>query len=1082
MSIQTNTQRELDFEKDLINYLCSGTLTAPNELDALINRGDVIKTRLWQYEPTIKTTDDLWANFKAILEKLNQNTLNYPLSINEFAQVKKIIHGLATPFMAGQFLYGTNGVSQIEIDLDDGRHVFLTVFDQNQIGAGDTVYQVVNQIRRPATIIGNQERIFDTTLLINGLPIIQIEEKKDTRDVNEALNQMHQYISEHQYRDIFSTLQILVAITPNNVKYMANTTADRFNKSFAFNWQRKSDNEIVRDWREFADNMLSIPMAHQMATSFMILDGTKNKQALRVMRPYQVYATQKVMQALKRADFSFGLNKIGYIWHTTGSGKTITSFKTAWLASRHPKVDKVVFLVDRIALTNQTLEDYQAYDPDNTDGIGTIQDTANTTDLQRKLNSKSGGIIITSVQKLQTLIKRRSFTPPDKNIVFIVDEAHRSTGGESFEAIQKAFKHSAWVGYTGTPMFDETTKGKRTGDIFGEMLHAYTIREAIADKNVLGFKVDFATTISTEEMKNNYLPKFYQDKYPKWSDEQIKDKIAKMSDEDMDDSISPSFYDNNADHVRLVVADIFHHWKNRSVWDNATQTARYNAILTTYVGGGKASSPMAMMYFREFMRVNRERAERGEFTLNVAVTYSLNSSNSDNMVESNAGLHEAISVYNETFGTTFGLDNVAGYTEDVINRLSKKTQDGKFLDIVIVIDQLLTGFNAPELNTLYVDRTLKEASLIQAYSRTNRLSEDNPKTKPWGRIVNYRWPTHNENLMNEALAIYANKNSAELSDEERKASNQKDGILAGEFNQIIAETRQIIENIRQKTDDFNHLPPSETERENMMEALRRYNANVAKLMQYDAQQDDSGQDIGFDYDNPNALIEHLGMTADEEIALTITLANELKQHFANKNQVPIWQIELTMTHIKDIKVDYDYLTMLVNLLLEQIANGDTVGAEKTQEDLQKFADTLEDRTLAEQISTTTQSICQGEINQDELSTTINKNHDGKFDGLAVIAQAHTKATHRYFLEFRIQWGLTDVITNNDLLALFARHQYGKEDLNELGQLDKLLTEATSVYGEFAQDPSIASLSKIKYRKQLRQAIQKLADDVAKHKE
>lgn len=177
MSIQKNTQGELAFETELINYLSSGTLTNPNELDAIINKGGVIKTRLWQYEPNIKTTDDLWANFKAILERLNQTTLGNPLSVNEFAQVKKIISGLSTPFKAGQFLYGVNGVSQIEIDLDDGRHVFLTVFDQSQVGAGDTVYQIVNQIHRPAVVVGNQDRIFDTTLLINGLPIIQIEKK-----------------------------------------------------------------------------------------------------------------------------------------------------------------------------------------------------------------------------------------------------------------------------------------------------------------------------------------------------------------------------------------------------------------------------------------------------------------------------------------------------------------------------------------------------------------------------------------------------------------------------------------------------------------------------------------------------------------------------------------------------------------------------------------------------------------------------------------------------------------------------------------------------------------------------------------
>ncbi len=185
-----------------------------------------------------------------------------------------------------------------------------------------------------------------------------------------------------------------------------------------------------------------------------------------------------------------------------------------------PKIDKVVFVVDRIALTKQTNENYSAYDPDaSEDMIGSVQNTYNTNDLSRKLKSKDNNIVVTSVQKLDTLVKRKSFKAPDKNIVFIVDEAHRSTGSENFEKIQKAFKKSAWIGYTGTPMFDETTSGLRTEDIFGPLLHAYTIREAIADRNVLGFKVDFETTIDEEQMKLQYLPNFYREHYPKWTEQ-----------------------------------------------------------------------------------------------------------------------------------------------------------------------------------------------------------------------------------------------------------------------------------------------------------------------------------------------------------------------------------------------------------------------------------------------------------------------------------------------------------------------------------------------------------------------------------
>ena len=227
---------EQQFETELIDALC-GKAAQPDELGWGVVREPmvdyVVKTKLWKYEPHIKTTEQLWDNFKSILERHNQSTLDHPLSVVEFNQVKKAISDLRTPYQAGQFLYGLNGVSQIEVDLDDGRHVFLTVFDQKQIGAGDTVYQVVNQIQRPAKIPGKRDRRFDTTLLINGLPIIQIEEKAEEHDVDEALNQMHQYIEENQYSDIFSTVQILIAITPYGAKYIANTTSDRFNKDFA---------------------------------------------------------------------------------------------------------------------------------------------------------------------------------------------------------------------------------------------------------------------------------------------------------------------------------------------------------------------------------------------------------------------------------------------------------------------------------------------------------------------------------------------------------------------------------------------------------------------------------------------------------------------------------------------------------------------------------------------------------------------------------------------------------------------------------------------------------------------------------
>ncbi len=209
----------------------------------------------------------------------------------------------------------------------------------------------------------------------------------------------------------------------------------------------------------------------------------------------------------------------------TGSGKTITSFKTAWLASKLPTVDKVVFLVDRKALTSQTRDNYRAYDPEGFGDTSSIEDTANTNELSRKLKAKDNNIIVTSVQKLERLASRKNFKAPDRNFVFIVDEAHRSTGGQAFEKIQKAFKKSAWIGYTGTPIFTDTKEKDSTPQVFGNNLHTYTIREAIADKNVLGFKVDFMTTLASDAVKTKYLPDFFRNQHPNWSEEKIQAKI-----------------------------------------------------------------------------------------------------------------------------------------------------------------------------------------------------------------------------------------------------------------------------------------------------------------------------------------------------------------------------------------------------------------------------------------------------------------------------------------------------------------------------------------------------------------------------
>ena len=613
-------------------------------------------------------------------------------------------------------------------------------------------------------------------------------------------------------------------------------------------------------------------------------------------------------------------------------------------------------------------------------------------------------------------------------------------------------------------MFDETTSGLRTEEIFGPLLHAYTIREAIADRNVLGFKVDFQTTIDEEQMKNKYLPMFYRDRYPKWTEKQIQDKIENLTPEDMDDAIEPSFYDENMDHIKLVVEDIFRNWRNRSY------DGKYNALFTTHVGGNRASTPMAMMYFDEFQRVNKENEKNGKLTLKVAVTFSLNASNNNTMLDTNKGLFRAMECYNKEFGTSFGMDDVAGYTQDVTSRLNKTAKDKNFLDIVIVIDQLLTGFDAPELNTLYVDRTLKGAALIQAYSRTNRIAD--METKPWGRIVNYRWPAQNEKYMNDALAIYANKDSAILSDDEKRKANKKAGIIAKPFEQVMEEVKEVIQKLDDLTDGFVKIPPSEKKREEMWYLLHSYNSGMAKLKQYNPEQI-NGNNVGFDYDNPDQLLEKLGMTSEQEVMLTTTLANELKQCIAKEKKIPFYEIDLKMTHVKDIKVDYDYLTKLVEDLLNQVHEGKTEEAEATKEKIHQFANGLDDRNYATKIINASDAIIKKQYPPKDAQM---KYPVRLHNSEEIIQEANMISIDRVLLDFRVDWGITDIITSAEMRELFSSHRYGEQDLDDVGQITNIIAKASENYKTLAHKEEIQSLSRIKYRNGLRDAIYRLADE------
>lgn len=1014
---------ELEFEDEFIDYLS--------------NIGGV---KQWEYAKEIKTIDQLWLNFKRILEKNNQARLKKELSVTEFNFVKEAIMKIRTPYEAGQFLHGINGVSEVDITLDDGQTVFLTVFDQSQVGAGNTVYQVVNQIGRTHVIDGKLNRRFDVTLLINGLPIIQIELKKARIAAGESFNQMKQYVAEKQFTNIFSTLQILVAMTPYEIKYMANTSIDSFNTDFAFNWQDEKTAQPIRNWKQFSDLVLSIPMAHNLATRYMILDGTKNREHLKVMRPYQVYATRSVIEKVEQHKFKYSDGKLGYIWHTTGSGKTITSFKTAWLASRLPNVDKVIFLVDRIALTNQTSDAYRAYDPvaGFSGNSGIVSDTDSVNDLFRKLKSKSNkNILVTSIQKMSILSERKSLKELNQNILFIVDEAHRSTGDGTdsdgmLERIRTSLPTAAWVGYTGTPKFPQTK------EIFGELLHAYTIKEAIADKNVLGFKVEFKETI---------------------------DAPLDPSADDIDDNIRQSVYDTSPDHVRLVVKDIVEKWDSRS------NNRKYNALFSVHVGGVKTSSPRVMEYYDEFSRVNQQLDE--DKKLKVGVSFSMVTNNSNYQLETNENLHRAIKDYNKMFNVNYDMTTIKEYSEDFASRLNKTAMDGKYLDLAIVIDQYLTGFDAQLLNTLYLDRTLKGSALIQAYSRTNRIH--NFTTKPWGIIVNYRWPAQNEILMNEALAVYSDRSSGDEQQSffENKEKNIDDGILAADYHVIQEDLKSLLSEISDMTDGFIRVPASEKQQEDLFVSLSQYNGLMNKIKQYPF---DEKEGIGYPADNPEQFFQSLGITEDQEIILTTVIANELKQIIAKKEDIDISHINLAMEHIQEIIINYDYLIDLIAKMADQVHEKKMDEASNTKVEVIKELNKIDNDRELLQIQRFVEQIFDGSYVFDKYPAPRDTNEMKR-----AMDQAAKKNSKRLIGELIAHFGLFNSVSVDELYSVIKRHRRGQDDLDKQNHITNIINKSKPHYKDLAVQ-EVAELSWINYRRELKERVFELAEEIKETEE
>lgn len=739
--------KESDFEEALIKILSEKGW----EKEVLKNYSEQELLRNW--------ANILFENNRDI-DRLN----DYPLTDSEMQQILEQIEALRTPLKLNGFINGKS-VSIVRDNPDDklhlGKEVSLKIYDRREIAAGQSRYQIVQQPKFPTKSKLLNDRRGDLMLLINGMPVIHIELKKSGIPVSQAYNQIEKYSHEGIFSGLFSLVQIFVAMEPNEAVYFANPGPDgKFNPDYYFHWA-DFNNEPINEWDKVASTLLSIPMAHQLIGFYTVADDSDG--VLKVMRSYQYFAASAISDKVAKAKWE-GNNQLGgYVWHTTGSGKTMTSFKSAQLIASSKDADKVIFLMDRIELGTQSLKEYRGFADENE----SVQATENTNVLITKLKSSNPAdtLIVTSIQKMSNikdeaggLNARDIELISDKRIVFIVDEAHRSTFGDMLLTIKNTFPKAMFFGFTGTPIQDENQKKKNTtSTVFGNELHRYSIADGIRDKNVLGFDPYKVLTFKDKDVRKVVaLEKAKAQTEEEAISDPVKSKIFyKYMDANqvgmvghfdakgdyikgIEDYI-PNVQYTTEEHTTMVVKDILENWVTLS------HNSKFHAIFAT------SSIPEAINYYRLFKAMKPH--------LKVTALFDPSIDNNGGVQFKEEGLVEIISDYNEQYGQEFSIPTFAKMKKDIAARLAHKkpyeriaNEPAKQIDLLIVVDQMLTGFDSKWINTLYMDKVLQYENIIQAFSRTNRLFGPD---KPFGTIRYYRKPHTMERNINAAVKLYS---------------------------------------------------------------------------------------------------------------------------------------------------------------------------------------------------------------------------------------------------------------------------------------------------------------------------------------
>ncbi len=747
--IMTGFDKEADFEQALITALQSNgwekqVIQHPTEEQLIQNWADI-----------------LFENNRDI-DRLN----DCPLIPEEMDELIEQIKRLRTPLALNGFINGKT-VSITRKNPKDtlhyGKEVSLKIYDRMEIAAGQSRYQIVQQPLFPRHKKVLQDRRGDLMLLINGMPLFHIELKRSGIPVSEACNQIGKYAHEGIFSGLFSLIQVFVAMNPEETLYFANPGPDgKFNSDFFFHWA-DFNNEPINDWRKVASTILSIPMAHQLIGFYTVADDSDG--VLKVMRSYQYYAANKISDRVSKNDWTAGKQLGGYIWHTTGSGKTMTSFKSAQLIANSRDADKVVFLMDRIELGTQSLKEYRAF-ADNADDI---QETEDTVALVGKLKSidPKDTLIVSSIQKMSNIREDAAskmqakdlLDMQSKRLVFIIDECHRSTFGEMLSNIKKTFPNALFFGFTGTPVFEENEKAMNTtADVFGDELHRYSIADGIRDKNVLGFDPsmvmvyrdkELRQVVALQQAKANSVEEAVTDpakskKYYQFMSEQDIPMAGKKNEDGsylkgIEDYCPKEQYETDA-YQDAVVEDIAENWLTMS------RGNKFHAVFAT------SSIPEAIQYYQKFRKRMPDLRVTGLFDP------TIDNQGGQKSLEKEDGLKDMLIEYNDRYDQHFDIGGYAKFKKDVAARLSHKKpyeriKSDQQLDLLIVVNQMLTGFDSKWINTLYLDKVLVYQNLIQAFSRTNRLFNINEK--PFGSIRYYRMPHTMKRNIEEAVKLYS---------------------------------------------------------------------------------------------------------------------------------------------------------------------------------------------------------------------------------------------------------------------------------------------------------------------------------------